>query len=527
MNNLKNSFLNEACSFDGKRFRVDTESTLHNGAALAAVASQIWQDTQHLAYTFLIAPGAGSGPLAAAITLAAQSKGSRLDILQLKDPARYPERTRMSSGLVPPVGSNVLIVDDCVLSGRSVRNTLAELARQNIAVNIVGIATLYDHEDLRGSRSITASGIPIFSVLQRTALGLSRRALSDEAVLGHMLWTRRGYELKRARSCAPVIVDGMVIVADDSCRVWGVDLVTGDDVWCIEPLAVHGKGINNDFCVVDGHLFFSTYAGELVRAEAATGNMVWRRKVDHACHSAPVYDAVHNRLYLNCESSVDGQPAGHLRAFDAESGVQLWALQHDDLAPCQPGFDGQRVFATSNAKTLICADLDGRLLWQVDTIGLVRGAVWVDDLNGTCITYSETGHLQCFNAATGAQIWMRRVSTGSNHVAPYWSKGCIVLSDLAGYLFGVDPFDGRIQWASRLRSPSAWRPTKCEGGFIVTTAGGNVARFDHSGTKLLEQPSKLTCFAPAAVGAGYAVFLTLDGRLVCHQMPELNTETST
>jgi orotate phosphoribosyltransferase len=521
MQSLKNVFLNESCRFDGNSFTLEPEEALHNGYALADVAGQLWRATRHLNYGQIIAPGAGSGPLAAAMALAAHADGVRLDILQLKDPARYRERQRMYSGIKPANGTNALIVDDCVLNGRAVRKTLAHLARRSIGVHVVGVATFYDHDQLQGSRAVTASGLPVFSILQRISLGLTRRATTDDQVLGPQQWTRRGYELKRSRSCAPTIFDNLVIVADDSCCVWGVDLATGSDIWCIEPLATHSSGINNDFLIVEGYIYFSTYGGEFIKANAATGQVIWRRKVDRACHSAPVFDRVLNRLYLNCESWVDGHAAGALRAFDASNGQQLWAVPHGDYAPCEPGFDSQRIFSTCNQKTLICVDADGQQLWQTVTMGLVRGAVWADRINKSCITFSETGYLECFDAATGAKRWMRRVSSGSNHVAPYWLDGLLVISDVGGHLFGIDPVDGRIQWASRLRSPTAWRPTACDGGFIITSRGGNVARFHQDGTKLAEQRSSLTCFAPAAVGHGYAVFLTLDGGLVCHTLPDL------
>jgi outer membrane protein assembly factor BamB/orotate phosphoribosyltransferase len=529
MKSLNISFLNEPCRFDGKSFLIEPEVTLHNGPVLSAVANHLWQASKHLNYTHLIAPGAGAGPLAAAIALAAQSEGFDLHMLQMKDPKRYGERSRLYSGKVPANGSNALIVDDCLLSGRSVRTVMAQLAKRSIGVHIVGVATLYDHDQLQGSRRIAASGIPVFSVLQRTSLGLTRRANTDAPVLNDPLWTRRGYQLHRARSCAPVIFNNLAIVADDTCCVWGIDLATGTDVWCIEPLAIHSHGINNDFLVVDGHLYFSTYAGELVKANAATGEVIWRRKVDHACHSAPVFDRIRNLLYLNCESTLSGRPAGALRAFDTNNGQQLWVVHQGDYAPCEPTFDGQRIFATCNQQTLICVGTQGQQLWQAVTMGLVRGAVWADKINQSCITYSERGYLECFDAATGAQRWMRRISTASNHVAPFWSGSCIVISDTAGYLFGVDPLDGRMQWASQLRSPTAWRPTGCQGGFIATTKGGNVAQYDHAGQKLAEQKTNLKCFAPAAVGQHegfeYAVFLTLDGRLVCYQLASLSVLT--
>ncbi len=530
MSLLAANFLNQSFLVNPKGQRYyEPEATLHNGSALLQVASQLWQATQHLKYTALMAHGAGAGPLAAAIALQAAQTGITLNILQLKAAKRYPERSVYHSGQVPIAGTKVLLVDDAVFTGASLRQCMAQLSAAKIAVNIVGAAVFYDDAQLYGSRKVHASGVPIFSALTRFDLGLTRKAFSDAPVLAAQQWLRIGFALHRGRACAPAIAatpqGPIVLLGDDSCRLWGIDLATGEQRWCIEPTAVHPKGINNDFLIIDGQVFYGTYAGELTCADTSTGAVVWRRKIDHALHSAPVLDAQRNVLYINCESSHTHEH-GHVRAISASTGEALWAYPHQAFCPCQAAFDGQRIFATANDQTLIALDGAGKFLWKSKTQGLVRGAVYADTANQAVITCSETGHVRCFAADTGHIRWTRRVGAASNHVAPVLYQGALVVSDSAGHLAALNPATGKIVWMSRLRSATSWRPSplgpRASDGFIVTTCGGNLATFDANGTKLREQKTAYLCFAPAAVASGRAVFLTIQGHLVCY---DLNDQT--
>jgi outer membrane protein assembly factor BamB len=166
--------------------------------------------------------------------------------------------------------------------------------------------------------------------------------------------------------------------------------------------------------------------------------------------------------------------------------------------------------------------MQGQLVWSSKTEGLVRGSIVVDRINHTVLTHSESGHFQCFTAAKGGRTYTRRKGAVSNHIAPYWSNGALVVSDSHWHVFGVNPKDGTTQWASRLRSPTAWRPSPMSAApgadFIVITRGGNLATFSAQGTKLREQKTNLHCFAPAAIADGHAVFLTLSGQLLCYPL---------
>lgn len=526
MQNMKQSFINQALVFgsDGA-MSYEPERALHNGAALAEAAQELFHQTQHLDFSHIIAQGQGAAPLAAALAMMCSASGRDVPILQLKSAKRYPERKQLMSGQRPPAGAKVLIVDDCILKGASARETLRQLTEANLAVQIAGIAVYYDDKQLGGSRQIEASGIPVFSCINRLQIGLTRRAAKDKPILGKMLWQRHGFQLHRGRACAPAIHEGAVIVADDSCRLWSIDLATGDDRWISEPTVEHKKGINNDLqCIMNGHLAYGSYSGELTRIDLATGQIIWRVKAAYALHSSPIFVPVRKWLLQACESwnTADNKPAGHLKAFDWETGVEIWSAPLGHFSPCEAAHNGNLAFATANDQTLNAFDLaTGELMWQANTRGLVRGRIMAGKRK--VITMSEQGWAQAWHAEGGGLLWERRLGRTSNHVSPEAFSGITVSAD--SRLYGLND-QGDIRWASRLRSHSAWRPARraaigqC---FLTASMGGHLAAFDWDGIKQREQKTpQLKCFAPPAIGQidgqEVAAFLTLDGRLATYTL---------
>lgn len=524
---MKSHFLNHALAFNERgQLSYEPEAALHNGMELSSAAEILFEKTQHLGYTHLIAQGQGAAPLAAALALRWTAVGQAMPILQLKSPRRYPERRQLLSGTRPAQGEKVLIVDDCLLKGDSIRETMRQLTEAKLAVQVSGIAVYFDDLRLQGSRQIEASGIPVFSVLDRLKIGLTRRAASDAPILGKLLWQRHGFQLHRARSCAPALHEGAVILADDSCRLWSIDLATGDDRWIAEPTVTHAKGINNDLqCIVDGHLAYGSYSGELTRIDLTTGQIIWRIKAAHALHSRPIFVPVRKWLIQACESwdQAANKPAGHLKAFDWKTGREIWSAPLGHFSPCEATHNHKLAFATANDQTLCAFDLPtGKRVWKATTRGLVRGRIMAGFCN--VIVMTEQGWVQAFDEQIGALLWERRLGRTSNHAAPESFAGITVSADSC--MYGLNNA-GTIQWVSRLRSPSAWRPSRRAAypnpGFIAASTGGHLAAFDWYGIKQREQKTpQLKCFAPPAIGLlnhqEVAAFLTLDGRLAVYAL---------
>jgi outer membrane protein assembly factor BamB/orotate phosphoribosyltransferase len=517
-NSLREEFLNLACKFErGKLLGYDPEAILLRPAVLSQAGRSLWLATKHLNYRCLLAPGSGSGPLATSIMLAAYAEGISLDIIQVKDPQRYPERKSMICGPAIQTESRALFVDDCLLMGGSFRKTKKLIKTAVPSLQIVACAVLYDAQQLAGSRQITAAGITVHSLVKRRDLGLTRDAQHKDSILGRRIWQRVGFELKRSRSCAPVISEGLVLVGDDSCALWAFDIDTGEEKWKILPLKVHDKGINNDLTVHDGAVYFSTYGGELCAAKVSTGKILWRIKADMACHSAPAIDAENRCLYLNCESPSN---TGHIRCFDLHSGALKWSCKHEGFAPSQPSFDEAHVYSTANDQTLCAVNKkSGRLIWREKTSGLVRGATCVDELGVYVVT--EKGYFQCFDRITGERILSSPYSNSSNHVFPVKFGQEIITSDKKGLAYALSPRDGRKKWVTRLRGAASWRPAKLDSNHILfITDAGNIAVVNFLGIKLFEQRTTMRGFAPPAVVENRIIFFTLDGDLICFEFSE-------
>ena len=513
-------FLTRACRFEARGLHYEPEAALHSAATLAAAGAQLWAAVAHLKITHLLAPGSGSGPLAAAIALAAHAQGVSLAIIQLKSAARYPDRKVMHCGPAVQQGARCLLVDDCLLKGQSARVALAQAAAQGWAM--VGIAVYFDELSLQGSRQLVASGTPVFSVLNRRAIGLTRDAQYPADFIGAVRWQRYGFKLHRARSCAPKVIGQQLLVADETCALWCIDMLTGNTLWRSDPQAAHPKGINNDFLVDAGVVYVTSYAGEVAAISLATGQQLWRRKIDMAIHSAPAISRCGTTLYINCESSGRDGHFGHLRAVCSYTGAVEWSMPHAALAPCQPALGLWGIYAAANDQTLLAATSAGEQLWRVATNGLVRGKVVICNTTGAVVVATETGWLQGFHPDTGALQFAYQFAHASNHLAPVQANGAWVVSDNSGHVFGIDvrsPSQPKVAWASRLRGRTAWRPSiNHRSQLVFVTDAGNVAVVTEAGDKLMEQNTPHKCFAPVALSRNAIVFLTLSGELVCREV---------
>ncbi len=93
------------------------------------------------------------------------------------------------------------------------------------------------------------------------------------------------------------------------------------------------------------------------------------------------------------------------------------------------------------------------------------------------------------------------------------SNGLVVLGDIAGRLYAVDPAKGKVVWQAQLTSTFTSAPVAVDQGFLVQTTDNRIYRFSEEGTKLWSfsgQKNTLSMYmTPAPIVADGYVFALL------------------
>lgn len=237
---------------------------------------------------------------------------------------------------------------------------------------------LWRYESAPVEQGILAAGNSIvFSDATSTVYALS--ALSE------VMWTLK-LDDRASLNGTPVLVGrNIVVVADDTGAVFGIDLASGTIVWSQnldEPvyasMSSHG-----------GVLYVPTTRGSLYALDGRTGRVVWR------------FRGVDNRVKFATPAAsesgiVFGGSDGILRSLSVRDGTIHWTWQASGAITAAPAISGDRVFVGTMTGTAHGLDLtSGTEVWSAKVKGRIKSAPAV----GQAAVYflSEPRHVYRFS----------------------------------------------------------------------------------------------------------------------------------
>jgi len=514
----------EQLSFDFRELLTD--------ASYARDAGQLmWQMLREQEPEVLVGPGFGATPLLYAIALAALADGANLQVLMVRDQRKGHNQKRWVEGHRPAVrGRRAVVVDDFMQAGSAIGLVDRALTAEKLALDIRSVALFFDMWEPLGSRQLSQSRWPVHALFTRHDLGLSRDAFdavpplmkgnAPEFITETPLWWRFGlnHNTGYPTKCAPVIGQGGAFVVDDASCLWRHDLQSGEIDWCVPSLAQPQKGVVQLLQMVGDSLVFGCYDGTLTRVLAATGEIVWRWRIDSSIHATPWIDTERGRLYVNTEQWNGGSPTGHLQCLDWEQGRLLWKVRHAWWPPGSPvlGGIGDVVVAPCNDGSLgAWRASDGEPLWQVKTRGLVRGRPLV--LDDAVVVATEQGRLQCWGLLDGEHRWTVRYGKPLWHQFLRAQGDLVLVLDGKWHLSAFDISNGHLRWLTRLRSPGCWAPVPCGDHLVVLSREGHIAVV-RPGDEIKVWEGKLPGLyhQPPAVGNGVLLAASSSAGLLAH-----------
>jgi outer membrane protein assembly factor BamB len=200
-----------------------------------------------------------------------------------------------------------------------------------------------------------------------------------------------------------------------------------------------------------GQLALGTALGNAFSVQAGRGSTLTARLA-----SAPI--VANGRVY-----TID--TLGAVRAFDAQTGAQLWASQtpYDDRnnTPSLYGggiaYDNGRIFATNGVGWVSAmSDSNGGILWKIRPGGPLRGAPTV--ANGAIYVMSQDNQIYSLSEVDGSSNWSQaaalEIAGVFGSASPAVGQGTVVAGFSSGELNAYRYENGRQVWQDTLQRTS-------------------------------------------------------------------------
>ena len=271
-----------------------------------------------------------------------------------------------------------------------------------------------------------------------------------------------------------------------------------------------------------GQLALGTTLHNLFSVQAGRGSSLTARLA-----SAPI--VADGRVY-----TID--TLGAVRAFDAQTGAQIWASQtpYDDRnnTPSLYGgglsYDNGRVFATNGVGWVSAiAEANGGILWKVRPGGPLRGAPTVS--NGAVSVMSQDHQIYSLKEEDGSNNWSQAASLEIAGVfgsaSPAVGAGTVVAGFSSGELNAYRYENGRQVWQDTLQRTSIRTsvsslsdidadPVIDNGQVFAVGGGGRMVALDlTSGQRQWEL--NIAGIATPWVAGDWVFVVTDDAKLMC------------
>src|SRR5712691_7163685 len=213
---------------------------------------------------------------------------------------------------------------------------------------------------------------------------------------------------------SPIVVDGTMYLTGPQSQVYALNAATGQELWKYVPeltgisaLPLCCGQVNRGVGFGAGKVFVGQLDAKLVALDAATGQVAWSVQVDdpRAGYSETMAPLFWNGMVVIGVSGAEYEIRGHITAYDANSGQQLWRF-YTIPAPGEFGND------TWPAGTEMWK-FGGGSVWQTPALDPDLGMLYVvvgnpsPDLDGGVRAGDNlfTESIVALDARTGTRKW--------------------------------------------------------------------------------------------------------------------------
>jgi outer membrane protein assembly factor BamB len=257
-----------------------------------------------------------------------------------------------------------------------------------------------------------------------------------------------------------------------------LDLVTGQPLW--GPVNIGGVDQWSNAAYDDGRLYVVISSGLVTAFDAATGAMIWSKKMPGQNDFSAPPTAAGGMVYLG-GAGLDGTVYG----VDGKTGTVIWSAPTAGGDVSSPALSADTVFVSyACVQAYAFSRTDGTQIWHHEgtcvgaggaTPALWQGAVWARDSASSNLVLDATsgaelgsfsatvipafadqrgffltgGTLQALEVTTRTILWSF-AGDGALASAPLVVNGVVYIGSTSGQLYGLDPTTGTMLWLDTL-----------------------------------------------------------------------------
>jgi outer membrane protein assembly factor BamB len=308
----------------------------------------------------------------------------------------------------------------------------------------------------------------------------------------------------------PVVADGTVYVGSYDSNVYALSATDGNEQWRYQT---DGE-IWSAPAVIDDTVYVGSEDSYLYALSRDTGNKCWRFETDGDVNCAPTVSNGVVYIGMNDVSGMSmyairasdgeelwsadsfgtgttvavadgmafiGTGASDLRAFDAETGDQIWRFGVDDYVFSPPTVGGGRVYFGSQDQSLYAVNKsNGELEWQFSTDDAISTSPAF--ANQAVYVGSGDGNLYALNASDGTEKW--RFGGGRTISNPVVANDIVYVSGVYR-LFALDTNNVERLWSFDVSSQA---PAIVENRMYVANTEGVYALTGRTDDDAAPQP---------------------------------------
>ena len=310
--------------------------------------------------------------------------------------------------------------------------------------------------------TITAQNWPIFRGNQQL-LGVSTEIFTSNPKL---LWSLKPSDGIKA---APVVSDGIMVVADDNGVVFAFD-EAGKKLWDFNT----ENAIEAPALLLDGKVFIGNLYGDVFALDLKTGKQLWKYQTENQISGSVNYYRANGKLYL-----LVGSYDYYLHCIDGASGKGLWKYESDNFINGAAGiFDGKAIFGGCDGFLHSIDVLTGKPVNKVQVATYVASSVAVMDNEAYLGDYD--GRVSCVDLTDGKIAWKYE---GNEEAQPFIgspsvTKDRVVIGSRDKQVYCFNRVDGQLRWKTNSGSRVDASPVVVGNQVLIANMRGDLQLLD-------------------------------------------------